>query len=116
MVSEPELVGSGVVLESAQHGRQSCLGVLLLSYPPQGSGPAVRNWDWSAVTGYQNLGGTTCGDYTLTGTYNGNTFTMTRRPAPGIPRDGSRVDDPPTTGRFGARGGELIRGCRLLVR
>jgi hypothetical protein len=92
MVAEPELVGSGVVLESADHGPQFCLGVLLLSYPPQGSGPAVTNWDWSAVTGYQSLGGTTWGDYTLTGTYDGDTFTMTRPPVPGRPGDGGREE------------------------
>jgi hypothetical protein len=88
MVAERELVGSGVVLESAEHGPQFCLGILLESNPPQGGGPAVTNWDWSGVSGYQSLAGTTWGDYTLTGTYDGDTFTMTRPPVPGMPGDG----------------------------
>ena len=83
MVAERELVGYGVVLESAAHGPQFCLGVLLTSNPPQGGGPDVVNWDWSEVSGYQSLSGTTWGDYTLTGIYDGDTFTMTRPPMPG---------------------------------
>ena len=38
------------------------------------------NWDWSAVSGYQSLAGTIWGAYTLTGTYDGSEFTMTRPP------------------------------------
>ena len=87
MVAERELVGFGVVLESAEHGPEFCLGVLLQSYPPQGGGPAAVNWDWSAVSGCQSLGGTTWGDYTLTGIYDGDTFTMTRPPVPGRQAD-----------------------------
>jgi len=83
METERELVGCGVVLESAEHGPQLCLGVLLASNPPQGGGPAVVNWDWSAVSGHQSLAGTTWGVYTLTGIYDGDTFTMTRPPMPG---------------------------------
>ena len=92
MVAERELVGSGVVLESAEHGPQFCLGVLLTSYPPQGGGPDVVNWDWSTVSGYESLAGTTWGDYTLTGTYDGDTFTMTRPPVPGTPGDAGREE------------------------
>jgi hypothetical protein len=88
MVDARELVGYGVVLESPNAGPQLCLGLLLESNPPQGGGPAVVNWDWAEVSGYQSLHGTTWGDYKLTGVYDGDTFTMTRPPVSGrLPED-----------------------------
>jgi hypothetical protein len=82
MSADRELVGFGVVLESAEHGPEFCLGMLHMSDPPQGGGPAVVNWDWSTVSDYESVAGTTWGGYTLTGTYDGDTFTMTRPPVP----------------------------------
>jgi hypothetical protein len=93
-----EVVGSGVVLESAEHGPELCLGVLLLSDPPQGGGLPVVNWDWSAVSDHESLAGTTWGDYTLTGTYDGHTFTMTRPPVPNRNGHGG----PPARAPYGA--------------
>ncbi|WP_156384385.1 hypothetical protein [Marmoricola sp. Leaf446] len=76
----PELVGSGWVLESPDHGPQLCLGFLMTSNPPQGSGPDITNWDWASVTGHETLDGTTWGDYTVVGTCARGVFTLTRPP------------------------------------
>lgn len=78
-----ELVGFGTVLESPAHGPQFCLGAIFLSDPPQCGGPAIPNWDWSAVSGHTSRNGTTWGDYTLVGRYDGRSFTLTRPPEPG---------------------------------
>jgi hypothetical protein len=83
MVAAVELVGFGMVLESAAHGPQFCLGAIFLSDPPQCGGPSIPNWDWSAVSGHTSRNGTTWGDYTLVGTYDGHAFTLTRPPRPG---------------------------------
>lgn len=93
-----ELVGVGTVLESPEHGPQLCLGFLTLSLPPQGGGPAIPNWDWSAVTGHTSLHGTTWGDYEVVGTYDGHEFTLTRMPS--TPHNDHRDPDdsyPPCT-------------------
>jgi hypothetical protein len=75
-----QLVGVGTVIESPTHGPELCLGVLMLSLPPQGGGPPIANWDWSAVTGYERMNGTTWGTYEVVGTYDGQAFTLTRSP------------------------------------
>jgi hypothetical protein len=80
MVTGAELVGEGYVVETPQHGPLLCLGGLAASLPPQGSGPAISNWDWTTVSGYTILSATTWGAYTLIGTYDGHRFTMTRPP------------------------------------
>jgi hypothetical protein len=65
-----ELVGVGTVIESPAHGPELCLGALMLSRPPQGGGPPITNWDWSAVTGYERV----------RGTYDGQAITLIRPP------------------------------------
>lgn len=103
-----ELIGSGWVLESPDHGPQLCLGFLMTSNPPQGSGPDITNWDWASVTGHETLDGTTWGDYTVVGTYARGVFTLTRppvvRPAAPVseepdvdPHDDSRLAGPPVS-------------------
>jgi hypothetical protein len=94
-----ELIGSGLVLESRQHGPQLCLGPIAASYPPMGGGPAITNWDWSQVSGQESYAGTTWGVYTLIGTYVDRAFTMTRPPVEGYePEDEADADlDPFTT-------------------
>lgn len=63
------------VLESAEHGPQLCYEVQD-SYPPQCEGPDVVGWDWSAVEA-ESASGTTWGNYRITGTWDGSTFTLT---------------------------------------
>lgn len=73
---------SGAVLEDATHGPQLCFGGMPAT-PPQCEGTAITNWDWDAVTDEETRQNTTWGFYTLIGTYDGRTFTLTE--APGAP-------------------------------
>jgi hypothetical protein len=63
------------VLESPDHGPQLCLGGVAESYPPQCGGPDIEGWDWSAVEA-ESASGTTWGSYSLTGTWDGETFSL----------------------------------------
>ena len=77
---------SATVLESPDHGPQLCHNVLT-SLPPQCGGADIVGWDWAAVK-HESANGTRWGEYTLVGTYDGETFTLTD-PAtdPSWPRD-----------------------------
>ncbi|MEO6510965.1 MAG: hypothetical protein ABIO16_08255, partial [Nocardioides sp.] len=57
-------------------GPELCLGAVAESYPPQCGGPAVADFDFGDV-GAETAGGVTWGQYALTGTYDGTTFTVT---------------------------------------
>lgn len=65
------------VLESAEHGPQLCLGGVATSYPPQCGGPDIAGWEWDAVEGEESSNGTTWGDYTVTGNWDGERLTLT---------------------------------------
>lgn len=67
---------STTVLESPGHGPQLCLGGVQESYPPQCGGPDIVGWDWSAVDA-ESANGTTWGTYSVEGTWDGETFTLT---------------------------------------
>ena len=65
------------VLENAEHGPQLCFG-FEASYPPQCGGPDIDGWDWDGVDGEESADGTTwIHDVVLTGTWDGETFTLT---------------------------------------
>lgn len=53
--------------------------------PPQGSGPDVVGWDWSAVEA-ESASGTTWGEYEVVGTFDGEQFTLTEPPLAAPPR------------------------------
>ena len=91
MGSSGELTGFGTVLESPDDGPQLCLGAVMMSSPPQGGGPPITNWDWSAVTGHTSLHGTTRGTFEVVGSYDGYAFTLTRPPT-SRRRDETAVD------------------------
>ncbi|MBS2936659.1 hypothetical protein KDN32_02755 [Nocardioides sp. J2M5] len=57
-------------------GPQLCLGAVAESYPPQCGGPAVEDFEWGDV-GSETAAGVTWGQYALTGTFDGSTFTVT---------------------------------------
>lgn len=63
--------GSGVVLESPEHGPELCLGGVAESYPPQCGGVPLVGWDWAAVDAEESANGTTWGSYRVVGTYDG---------------------------------------------
>ena len=69
-----------VVLENTLHGPELCLGLIQQSNPPQCGEVPVTNWDWTSVDGEETLGGTTMGNYHVTGTYDGTNFTLTETP------------------------------------
>ncbi|MFC8796856.1 hypothetical protein ACFT2C_03925 [Promicromonospora sp. NPDC057138] len=65
-----------------------CLGGVAESFPPQCGGPEIAGWDWDAVEA-DSAQGTTWGEYAVEGTWDGETFHLTKaaaapteRPAP----------------------------------
>jgi hypothetical protein len=72
---------TALVLENPEHGPQLCLGGVDDSYPPQCGGPDISNWNWDDVEATSE-GGTTWGDYSVVGTYDGTSFTLTEPPEP----------------------------------
>lgn len=104
---------TSTVLESPDHGPQLCLGGVGESLPPQCGGLDLVGWDWAAVEGEESVAGTTWGTYTVVGTYDGESLTLTepaREPDPDRgddeveivtpcpePEGGWRVVDPATT-------------------
>lgn len=70
---------TATVLESPAHGPQLCLGAVATSLPPQCGGPDIVNWSWDDVAS-ESMSGTTWGEYTVVGTYDGERFTLTEPP------------------------------------
>jgi hypothetical protein len=68
---------TATVLESTEHGPELCLGGQLDSYPPQCGGVPITNWDWDAVDGEESANGTTWGTYSIVGSFDGTTLTLT---------------------------------------
>lgn len=76
-VPDGEVRTSGLVtVLDPGDGPQLCLGAVAESYPPQCGGPAVADFEWGDV-GAEEAGGVTWGQYALTGTFDGSTFTVT---------------------------------------
>ena len=100
-----------IVPEIPAHRPQLCW-TLRESLPPQCSGPDVVGWDWSAVNGERSAAGTTWGDYTLVGTFDGTTFTLTRPARSSTPSDraaqaGTQPDFRPRCGNLSGVPGRL---------
>ncbi len=95
-----EVVGVGTVMDLGQgDDPQLCLGAIAESYPPQCSGIPITNWDWAPVKDTSEASGTTrWGSYAVTGTYDGETFTVTQEPVSSALYDpAAPTDDPFTT-------------------
>lgn len=74
-----------------------CLGAVAQSYPPQCGGPRILGWDWGEVAGETEASGVTWIDTVhVTGTYDGDTFTLTRPPS-ALPPAGAVVETPAAT-------------------
>jgi len=80
------------VLESPDHGPQLCLGGVADSLPPQCGGPDIVGWDWGAVDDEESVNGTTWGDYSVIGTWDGERFTLTEPPAAAVYKDPGDLD------------------------
>lgn len=79
-------------VEDGMHGPQLCAAVFQ-SLPPQCGGPDILGWDWTGL-GAESVGGTTWGDYVLTGTWDGTALTLTEPPRTGT--DADRPTSPDT--------------------
>lgn len=87
-VSSPTATEYGAhvfVIETPDGGPQLCLGGVAESYPPQCGGPALVNLDWDDVADRESASGVTWGSGYAVGTYDGETFTLTRPVAPEAP-------------------------------
>jgi hypothetical protein len=56
--------------------------------PPQCDGLRILGWDWSTVAEKSTFNGVTWGSYSLVGTFDGTTFTVTQLPSPPAPPPG----------------------------
>lgn len=59
---------------------QLCLGPVAESYPPRCTGVPMTGWQWEGVDGMEQSGSTRWGAYGLTGTFDGDAFTVTEPP------------------------------------
>jgi hypothetical protein len=100
---------SATVLESPDHGPQLCSAVAE-SLPPQCGGPDVVGWDWSAVDDEESANGTTWGEYSVVGTWDGERLTLTEPPGP--PSDGQ--GPPPPGSDFSTPCPAPIGGWRVI--
>ncbi len=81
---EPLLhTGNGTVLQAPGGRPELCLGGVDDSLPPQCGGVPLVGWDWGQVQGEQEAAGTTWGEFTVTGRYDGTTLTVVGRPVAG---------------------------------
>ena len=78
---------AATVLERPPGGPELCAGGVAESLPPLCGGPPIEGWDWSAVE-HESAEGVQWGSYTLVGTWDGETFTMTEPATPPEPPTG----------------------------
>ena len=73
-----------------------CLGAVAESYPPQCSGPPIAGWSWKDQQGaFEKSGDIRWGLFSLQGTWDGRTFTVTSS-IPAALYDTGPVEEPPT--------------------
>lgn len=75
---------TGLVLQTESRKPQLCLGAVNDSYPPQCGGVDIVGWDWDALPEKETASGTTWGQATVVGTFDGTTFTLTESPRPPV--------------------------------
>jgi hypothetical protein len=68
------------VLQEGDGPPELCLGGVAESLPPQCGGPEIAGWDWDAVES-DSASGTTWGEYAVEGTWDGETFHLTKAAA-----------------------------------
>lgn len=78
---------NATVLERPGSGPELCVGGVLDSLPPQCSGAAIVEWDWTTAPGAQTVRGVTWGEFHVVGTYDDAkfTFTLTQPPTAPLP-------------------------------
>lgn len=93
------VIAQGTVLDDGS-SVQLCLGAVAESAPPQCSGIPLSGWSWAGLDDAATAGGATWGTYAVSGTYDGDTFTVTRTPVPLALFDPVAAPDP-TEGKPG---------------
>ncbi len=93
--SVSEFEGTGLVLERGARGPELCVGVVLSSLPPSCSGIPLANLSWTGLSGVDRMGGSTWGKFTVRGTFDGSTLTLTRPPVAARAPDPSPFGLPP---------------------
>ncbi|SEF14974.1 hypothetical protein [Jiangella alba] len=84
--------GIFTVLEGYGHGPQLC-SMVAESYPPQCGGPDIAGWNWDQAPDAESANGVTWGFYSVTGTWDGTTFTLTEPPLSGAATSPVLPDD-----------------------
>lgn len=74
-----EVAAQGTVLD-VDGTVELCLGPIAESYPPQCSGIPVEGWSWDGIDGWESSGDVRWGSYSVRGTYDGSSFTITGEP------------------------------------
>jgi hypothetical protein len=100
--------GSGTVLQAPGGDPELCLGGVEQSLPPQCGGLPLVGWDWAQVDGEEEAAGTTWGEYTVTGRYDGTALTVTEQQVVGVRPRPDDEDD-----RFATACPEPAGGWRL---
>jgi hypothetical protein len=68
------------VLQEGDGPPELCLGGVAESFPPQCGGPEITGWDWDTVEA-ESAQGITWGEYAVEGTWDGESFHLTRADA-----------------------------------
>jgi hypothetical protein len=92
-----ELTARTFVLDDGE-GAELCLSGYGQSFPPTCDGPAIHGWSWDDVDDEENAADTTWGHYEVFGTWDGNSFTLTRVPEPYDPQAPTTPRPAPTPG------------------
>jgi len=91
-------------------GTEICLGAVAESYPPQCSGPELRDWDWDSHEGdYEQAAGQRFGTFGVRGTWDGRAMTATAI-APGSGTTPFEQEPPPAPAEGPERTEEQLRG------
>ena len=91
--SDRQYTATATVLESPDHGPQLCLGGVADSHPPQCGGLDIVGWEWGSVEAEESILGTTWGEYTVIGTYDGEQFTLTEPAQPDTSQNAGQADE-----------------------
>lgn len=104
------MIGGGTVIET-DGSVELCLGPVMESFPPQCAGIPVKGWSWDGLDGAESSGSVTWGAFAVTGTYDGEEFTVVAEPMSLALFDPMAWPDP-TGGRTGATDDETLSGIQ----
>lgn len=98
-------------------GPRLCQGPVTRSYPPQCSGPAIEGWRWRDQQSFDKAGDVRWGYFALTGTWDGDTFTVSDATPAALyspPRQDEQDPPPPLRQRDEASINEIAREVSAL--